>query len=75
MVLGAVIGVVVGFWAGVYGWMVFYYFFFMDGTSWGAMDQGAMPVIFTGPAGAIIGAGVLGHLFQRWFGKKQDAES
>ena len=68
-ILGALVGLVLGFLAGVFGWMLFYYLVFMlpNGTPFRAMDQAAMLIIFTGPAGAVVGACVLGRLFPRWF--------
>jgi hypothetical protein len=66
-VIGGVIGLVAGFAIGVVGWLVFFYVVFMlpNGTPWRLMDQGAIPTVFTGPCGAVIGAILAGFVFRR----------
>jgi hypothetical protein len=60
IVTGTLVGAVVGFFVGVFGWLAFFYLVFMlpHGTSFRYMDQGAIPIVLTGPLGVVIGAAV-----------------
>src|SRR5512146_2294519 len=70
-VIGAVVGGVVGFFVGVFGWLAFFYLVFMlpHGTPFRHMDQGAIPIVITGPVGVIIGVVVGIVLFRRHSGQ------
>ncbi len=65
-ILGALIGAAVGFALGVVGWLAFFYLVFMvpEGIEFRRMDQGAIPTVFTGPLGAVLGS-VIGCLVAR----------
>ena len=62
--LGAGVGVVAGFWAGMMGWCYGYYLIAMrpKGTPFRAIDQAAIPGLFTGLIGAVVGGAALAVL-------------
>lgn len=67
-VVGAVAGIVAGFWLGMMGWCWGYYLIAMRprGTSFSSMDQAAMPGLFVGlltaPIVGVLAAKLLGRL-------------
>ncbi len=70
-VIGALVGGVVGWFVGVFAWLAFFYVVFMlpNGTPFRYMDQGAIPIVITGPLGVLIGAVVGIVLFRRRIGQ------
>ncbi|MCE5239568.1 hypothetical protein LLH23_13920 [bacterium] len=65
--IGGLVGAVVGFLVGVFGYLGLFYLIFMlpSGTPFRHMDQGAIPVVFFGPLGTIVGGVVVGLVVRR----------
>lgn len=65
--IGGLVGAVVGFFVGVFGYLGLFYLIFMlpSGTPFRYMDQAAIPVVFFGPLGAIVGGVVVGLVVRK----------